>query len=213
LTAAGLDAHGEPIALGTHVAWSATRGTIDGAGRYHAGRRDAIVSAVAGGARQTVTIRVGRRSLPAGLFDDAAANWRFAAVPANGPGSLDVPPACRCLVLHYDFTGNERAAYAAQTIALPARAIGIALDVNGDGKGAALRATLIDRDGRMLRLTFARTIDWSGWRRLREQIPDDLTPPVRLVSLYAVGTLGDTPVHAAGTLTFRRASLLIAGTP
>ncbi len=115
--------------------------------------------------------------------------------------------------LRYDFTGTERAAYAAQDLAVPEGTVGFGLDVLGDSSGAGLRATLLDRDSRMLRITLAQRVDWTGWRHIDARIPADMIPPLRLVSLYAVGTLGDAPLRASGTLAFRDASYLIAGTP
>jgi len=212
LSAIGLDADIVPILVGGRVRWSASSGAIDAAGRFHAGAHDSIVTASAGGATEQVVVLVGRRLARARFFDGAL-RWNFVTVPANGPGGLALDETCRCMRLRYDFTTAERAAYAAGEIALPKRAVGFGFDVFGDGAGAALRVTLIDRDGRMQRVTLARRVDWSGWRRIEAPIPDDLTPPIRLVSLYAVGTLGDAPVHASGALAFRDASLVIAGTP
>lgn len=211
-SAAGL-AHLLPITLGNRVRWSASTGTIDASGHFRAGEHDAIVTASAAGASEHVVVRVGRRSVATHLFDDVTARWRFVTVPGNGPGGLTADQTCRCLRLRYDFTRTERAAYAAQNVVLPERAVGFSFDVLGDDAGAALRATVIDRDGRIMRLTLAQRVDWSGWRRVVARIPDDLVPPLRLVSLYAVGTLGDAPLHASGAVAFRDASLLIAGTP
>jgi exopolysaccharide biosynthesis protein len=203
-----------PVTLGDRVRWSASTGTIDASGNFRAGAHDAIVTASAGGVTASVGVRVGRHPVEVPLFAGAAAErWRFVTIPAAGPGALTPEPDCRCLRLRYDFTATERAAYAAQDVALPEAAVGFAFDVFGDARGAGLRATLVDRDGRTFRVTLARRVDWSGWRRIDARIPAEAIPPVRLVSIYAVGTLGDAPVHAAGALAFRDASLLIAGTP
>jgi hypothetical protein len=44
-------------------------------------------------------------------------------------------------------------------------------------------------------------------------LPDDVSPPVRLVSLYVVDSLANAPTHAAGSLAFRHPSLVLAGNP
>jgi hypothetical protein len=49
-------------------------------------------------------------------------------------------------------------------------------------------------------VTFARTIDFSGTRRLTVKIPVSLAPPIALRNVYAVGTLASPPVTVAGTL-------------
>jgi hypothetical protein len=76
-----------------------------------------------------------------------------------------------------------------------------------------LRAAFVNRFGERRALTLAKTIDWNGWRRLEIVLPPDLNPPVKLVSLYAVGSLGGAPVRAVGSLGFRNAAVTLAGTP
>jgi hypothetical protein len=209
----GADQHGQPVALGARVAWSASGGTIDG-GTFHAGSHDATVTARAGGAIARLLVRVGRHTEPVALFaPPSGGRLRFVTIPPNGPGSLVAEAPCACVRLSYDFTAAERAAYAAAESVLPEAAVGFGLDVQGDANGEALRATLVDRDGRLARVTLAQTVTWTGWQPVRVGIPPELLPPVKLVSLYALGTLGDAPLHVRGSLAFRAATLLIAGTP
>jgi len=188
LRALGYDAGGTPVELGGAVAWSADGGSFTSAGLYRASDRDAVVSARAGGASASLKIRVGRHE---------------AALP-----SFDPQPA-----LAFDFTDGTRFAYANGRYPLPGEPLSFSLDVDGDGSGVGVRAAFVNRFGERRALTLVKRVDWNGWQRRTVVLPPDLNPPIVLVSLYAVDGLSGAPTHAAGTLSFRRASVLLAGSP
>ena len=207
LIAQAFDAHDRPVAMDGVVRWSAKDGAIDQHGRLVAGDRDAVVTASAGGATATVTIPVGRRTVPVALFDDKHhAAWRLVTTPANGPGSVSVDGDK--LALAYDFTSGERAAYALQEIPL-GEPLALSCAVDGDANGEALRATFVDRFGDREIVTFARTIDFTGTRRLNVKVPVSLAPPIALRNLYVVGSPSVTP--AAGTVTLRDCNVTLPG--
>jgi hypothetical protein len=209
LTVAAFDARDRPVAVDGVVRWSAKDAAIDARGRLAAGDRDALVTANAGGASTTVTIPVGRHTVPLALFDDNhRASWKLVTTPANGPGALAVEG--NRLRLDYDFTAGERAAYAVNEIAL-GEPLALACDVDGDAHGEALRATLADRYGDRQTVTFARAIDFGGTRRLTVKVPTSLAPPIALRNVYAVGTLANPPVTAAGTLVVHDCAATVAG--
>ena len=189
--------------------WSAKDAAIDARGRLAAGDRDAVVTANAGGASTTLTIPVGRHTVPLALFDDAhRASWKLATTPANGPGAVTVDGGR--LRLDFDFTSGERAAYAVAETPL-GDALALACDVDGDANGEALRATLADRYGDRQSVTFARGIDFSGTRRLTAKIPASLAPPLALRNVYAVGTLANPPVTTAGSLGVHDCTATVPG--
>ena len=209
LTVAAFDARDRAVAVDGIVRWSAKGAAIDARGRLAAGERDAIVTASAGGASTTVTIPVGRHTVPLALFDDAhRASWKLSTTPPNGPGALTVDGDR--LRIDYDFTSGERAAYATNEIAL-GELVALACDVDGDARGEALRATLADRYGDRQTVTFARGIDFSGTRRLTVKIPASLAPPISLRNVYAVGTLVNPPVTVAGTLAVHDCAATVPG--
>jgi hypothetical protein len=117
------------------------------------------------------------------------------------------------MTLHYDFTSGERAAYANADTVLPGEPQSFTVDVLGDRSGVGIRAAFVNVLGERRALTLVRAVDWIGWRSLTVVLPDDLNPPVHLVSLYAVDSLANAPAHAAGSLVFRNASVVVAGTP
>ncbi len=213
LRATGFDERGRVVALGDAVRWSARRGTFVAPGVYRAGGRDALIVAGVPGARATYTLRVGthRQALP--LFDaEHGTLWHGAAAPQGLPEALALSPGA-ALTLPYDFSGSERAAYAEADIALPGEPLSFALEVEGDGSGVGVRAAFVNRFGERRALTIAKSVDWSGWQARTIVLPPDLNPPVHLIALYAVDSLANAATHARGSLSFRNASVVVAGTP
>ncbi len=184
-TASAFDARGRPVELGDALRWSADRGAFSKPGTYRAVRRDARIVARAPGAQAEF-------DLPVGRHDEA------------------LPFIERSLA--YDFSGGERAAYADADILLPGVPQTFGVEIFGDRSGVGVRAAFVNRFGERRALTLAKSVDWSGWEARAIRLPDDLNPPVRLVALYAVDSLA-TATHAAGTLAFRNATVIVAGTP
>jgi hypothetical protein len=209
----GFASDGTPLELGDAIRWGVDAGTIAADGSYRADSGDATVVAEAGGTSARVRVRVGRHAQALAFFGaPAAAGWHFEALPHGASGALASLVAGE-LDLSYDFSGNERAAYAEGDFALPGEPVAFALDVRGDGSTIGLRAAFVNRFGERRALTLAKAVDWSGWKRLTLALPPDLNPPVKLIALYAVPTLGGPSTHAAGTLAFRNPAALLPGAP
>jgi exopolysaccharide biosynthesis protein len=209
LTAEAFDARDRPVATGGLVRWSAHDASIDAHGRLVAADRDALVTASAGGANASVTIPVGRHAAALNLFDAAhRAGWKFVTAPANGPGAITVDGDR--LRIDYDFTAGERAAYAVNEIALGAP-LALSCAIDGDGRGAALRATFVDRYGDRQTATFVRNVDFVTTRRITVAVPHALAPPVAVRNFYVVGTLANPPVASAGTIVVHDCTASIAG--
>ena len=189
LTVTGADERGAPIALGdAPVRWTIGARSASGPRAvYDTASGDVAVTATLGTARAATLIRVGNHTV---------------AVPAYP----ETP-------LVYDFTGDARAAYANLNLALPDEPVRLSLDVFGDRNGVPLRASFVNRYGEKAALTLAKSVDWTGWRRITIALPSDLNPPVRLTSVYVVRSLGGPPVSAAGTLRFRALTVVIPGSP
>jgi hypothetical protein len=212
--ATGYDERGRVVALGDAVRWTADHGTFSGGGRYRAANRDARIVAVAPGARATFDLSVGHREVPLPYFDAVhGASWQFASAPAGSPGAVTVRANSASLELAYDFSSGERAAYANAGFALPGAPRSFAVEILGNGNGVGVRAAFVNKFGERRALTLAKSVDWSGWQARRVTLPDDLNPPVRLVSLYVVDSLANAATRAEGSLAFRNASATVEGTP
>jgi hypothetical protein len=187
LTVTGADERGAPVALGdAPVHWTLGPRSVSGTRVvYDTQGGDVMVTATLGSASATTPVRVGNHTL---------------AVPALG----ETP-------LAYDFTGTARAAYANAVIPLPDEPVRLSIDVYGDGNGVPLRASFSNRYGEKQALTLAKSVDWTGWRRVTIALPPALNPPVRLTSIYVVRSLGGPPVLAAGALRFRALAVVVPG--
>jgi hypothetical protein len=209
LTAEAFDARDRPVAIDGLVRWSAKDATVDPRGRLVASDHDAIVTASAGGASATATIPVGRHAVSLNLFDGAhQPGWKFVTTPANGAGALGFDGDR--LRIDYDFTSGERAAYAVDEIPL-GEPLALSCAIDGDGRGAALRATFVDRYGDRAVATFARSVDFTGTRRLTVAIPRSLAPPIAVRNFYVVGTLANPPLATAGAIGVHDCIASVAG--
>ena len=215
LRVTGFDARGRVVTIGPNLHVRGSRGDVDASQPYQLGDRDERLEAYVGGARTTLELRVGRHSEPLRLFDPASATaWSFASAPAGSARAIDFANAPPEMRLPYDFTRDERAAYArAPGFALPGEPLAFAIEIAGDASGVGIRATFVNGLGETRALTLAKAVDWNGWQRRAIVLPDDLSPPVRLTSLYIVTALGAQPVHTAGTIAFRNPIVTIAGRP
>jgi hypothetical protein len=212
LEAAGFDARGRVVQLGDGVRWSADRGSFSAPGRYRAGAGDAQIVAQAAGMRASITLRVGRHEESLPWFDPIAeTQWHFASAPAGAPGNLSFAAGDE-LDLSYDLSGGERAAFAATSLALPGEPHSFSVEVRGDGSAVELRVAFLNRFGERRALTLAQRVDWTGWQTRTVALPADLTPPLRLVALYALKPPA-APAGGGGSLGFRDATAVVAGTP
>ena len=215
VAATGFDDRGRVVALGREVRFTTDRGSIAADGTYRTTARDATIAARFGGLRSSIVVRVGRHVVALPIFDRAhAAAWRYASAPANAARALTRADDPAELGLPFDFTHDERASYAmAGGIALPGEPLAFSVDIASDVRGIGVRASFVNRLGETRALTLAKSVDWNGFATRTIALPDDLNPPVRLVALYAVDSLGTGPTRAAGTLRFRHATALVAGNP
>jgi len=177
---------------------------VDGYFRVRLARPgQAVISLQVQGKTVMLPIAAGTIAAAVTGFENARV-WAFHRYPVDGvTGAVStVPGRTRSgLQLSYAFgPGATRAAYAVSGMALPGRPIALGLWVDGDGKGAWLRAEIADRDGARRILDLARQVDWTGWRYLEAAIPSDLEPPIRLERIYAVETTRDK--QYSGSLRF-----------
>ena len=208
LAARAYDARGFELALPPKLDWRAGGGRIDAAGNFVATDRDGTVALTIGTSRAETRVSVGDHLTPE---LPVAENAIFRTVPANGPGSLDTNRPCvRCVSLAYDFTSGERAAYVQTDLRLPDDALGLTLDVLGDGQGETLRVALVNAINERVAIT-AGKIDFTGWRQMHVAFPKSLAQPARLRDIYVIDALAGEPVRAAGSIAIRDVRARVAG--
>ncbi len=96
--------------------------------------------------------------------------------------------------LSYDFTNIDSSkatyiVYNGKGLPLTEKPDKIGLWVYGDnGNSHWLRGKLIDSSGESYNITFARNVDWKGWKFVEASIPDNAVAPLNLERLYLVET-------------------------
>lgn len=208
LQARAFDAKGYPIALPGTLPWRASSGHITQNGDFTAGKADANVTVRLGTALAAETVTVGEHDLDLPLARYA----QFATAPRGGPGSVVKDAPCAgCMTLNYDFTANERAAYANASIPLPQRVLALTADVFGDGNGETLRLAVNNAINERFLYTVAK-VEWKGWRRVEFRFSPALPQPITFKSLYVIDKVGPGPaVQAQGAVALRNVRIVLAG--
>ena len=208
LQARAFDGHGYPIALPQDLHWTASSGRIDRSGFFVAGAHDASVDVSLGATHVSQTVTVGEHTIALPLARYA----QFATAPRSNAGGIDKERPCSaCLTLHYDFTSDERAAYANASIPLPERVLAISADVLGDGNGETLRLAVNNAINERFLYTVAR-VDWQGWRHVEFRFPAALPQPITFKSMYVINRVGPAaPVQSAGSIALRDVRVILAG--
>lgn len=145
------------------------------------------------GLKTHVAIMTGLDSVVIHDFEKPTANFR--SFPIDVPGHYFEHPQEGYQgaggYLAYDFSQTEvtRAAYMdfIDPKNLPINTTGIGMWVKGDeGNGHWLRGHVIDANGKVETLTFARNVNWKGWRYVSAELPSGLVAPIKLQRVYLV---------------------------
>ncbi|GAC1498535.1 MAG: hypothetical protein NVS1B14_01600 [Vulcanimicrobiaceae bacterium] len=207
LFAQAYDTHGFAIALPPRLPWRAQTGTIRDDGTFVAGERDSVVSVRLGDAVASQRITVGQHDAEFQM----GGSWRFTSTPPNNPGAVTFGvPCANCISLDYDFTGAERGATMLGDRPLPTGALGLRLEINGDGNGEILRISLLNAINERVYLSVG-PITWRGWQTREVLFPESLATPARLRSLYVLNALKTRPVRSAGSVAIRNVRVILAG--
>ncbi|WUL71975.1 phosphodiester glycosidase family protein [Amycolatopsis sp. NBC_00345] len=138
---------------------------------------------------------------------DGPEGWSASVYPAVVGAALSAAPGHdggQGLALDYRLTGTNatRAAYvtAAAPLPVPAGTQKIGVWVNGDGKGAWLRAELHDAANVASIVDLSLSVDWTGWRYITATVPAGLPAGQALTRFYAVENVPDQ--QYSGRLVF-----------
>jgi hypothetical protein len=182
-----------PPALGTVAAGTFQAGTAAGAG---------VATARLAGASADVHLTIGgplARLVPA--FEEQASFRAYPQTVTGGVTVVDTPnrdnrQSLR-LQFHLDGAGS-RAAYVETDLPLAGTPTGMSLWVYGDADGAWLRGAYTDAKGARGTVTFARHVDWRGWKQLTAALPQPVAYPIHWTYVYVVET--DPAASPAGEL-------------
>jgi len=146
---------------------------------------------------------------------DGPAGWSASVYPSVVGAALsdaDGRDGGKGLALDYRLTGTNatRAAYVTATtpIPVPVGTQKIGVWVDGDGKGAWLRAELRDAAGVASIVDLSLSVDWTGWRYAEATVPAGLGVGQRLTRFYAVENVPEQQYE--GRLVFDDLSFSVA---
>jgi hypothetical protein len=155
------------------------------------------ITATAAGLTTHLAASVGTVSQVAAPLDGPA-GWSATVFPAVVGAALSAAPGRdggQGLALDYRLTGTTatRAAYVTPSASppVPAGTQKIGLWVNGDGRGAWLRAELRDAANVASIVDLSLSVDWTGWRYVAAAVPAGLPGGQRLARFYAVENVPD----------------------
>jgi len=159
-------------------------------------------------------------------FEGFEGAFNFAGVPADLKGQVSkvkypqerVYRGQEGFKLSYQFKeqdpGDAQIAYGrfAEDLPLPGQPLGIGAWVYGDHSSHWLRAEIVDAKGKVSWITLADQINWSGWKWVEGDFPNDLSYPLAMRSFYVV----DLPEGRAsrprtGTIYIDEAALIQPG--
>jgi len=207
LRAVARDADGARIALPEQLPWRAVGASIAPTGLLHAGASDAEVRLEIGGISATKRVRIGTHDIRLHL----ASIVRFLSVPASEAGGVTPTDGGQAVDLAYDFSGEERAAFALLEQPLPPQTTALTFDVRSTGQGGFLRVAMRDARNDDILLT-AERLDRPGLRSLRVVIPSTALPPLRLTGIYIVRALGPGRANrSAGSIELSNLRARVAG--
>ena len=199
LRVSGQDPSGRLVTLPQDaVAWQVAPpalGVLQAPGTFVAGTATGtgLLTARLAGASMEVRVAVGgprSRLVPA--FEEQASFRGYPPQTVTGDVTLVQTPSHENrqsvrLAFHLDGHGS-RAAYVETDLPLPGEPTGISVWVYGDGDGAWLRGAYTDAKGDRGTVTFARHVDWQGWKQLTAQLPSGAAYPIRWTYVYVVET-------------------------
>jgi len=181
--------------------------------------KDGVYTAGSVGGNTTLIATLGNKSveIPIAIGSDKVSigdldkyPHKFSSHPSTVTGSIaldnDAKVGENSLKLKYDFTASDgtRAAYIEfdkGSIQLPSGSLKIGLWTYAfEGTTGWIRGNIKDANGTRHTIDFRNNIDWTGWKYLEANIPQNLPRPIELERIYVVET--NSTVKNKGTLLF-----------
>ena len=167
LAARAYDGHGYVLALPPLLRWSATAGSIDPWGHFHAGSHDANIAVHIGETVASARVTVGSHDVALPFAERA----RFVTARRGGQGAVAKNAGCRSCV-GLTFCIGDRRARRLRTIRalLACDTIGLAFDLQDDGSAARVRVgCAINEDVSSMQ----HRLGGPGWRSVSVRFPND----------------------------------------
>lgn len=148
-----------------------------------------------GDATKNVKMKVGYKGITIQSFESSE-DLTFSTYPLNSNGKIEIldekiKERNYALKLSYDFTNMTDQSIAfvnlgkdEEGILLKGNPLAIGMWVYGDNSNHWLRTRVQDATGRTYKIDFAEEVNWSGWKFVTAELPQDIAYPVRVKNLY-----------------------------
>ncbi len=179
-------------------------------GVYTAGSKSGATKLEAKFRNYTTNISIAVGSNTSIINDFESLNVDFISYPKEVKGSISLDSNAKegrsALKLRYDFTGSDstRAAYIKfdddeTIISNPANSVGVWAYVDTPATHL-IRGRVKDADGVDHVIDFRKNADWTGWKHITADLPNNMTYPIELERLYVVET--DSTQKTKGEIVF-----------
>ena len=173
--------------------WSVTPniGTINSKGEFTAGAANGTgtITVSHGNVSAKINVIVGTpdpillEGFESGIGNYKASGARYTNVSIEASNSIS-KTGKQSVKLNYDFTGQSgtSGAYidAVKPLAIKGHPKKIGMWVYGDGQGHWLRMQVKDGNGNAAQLDFTKNLDWTGWKYIEANVPQNLTTPLSI---------------------------------
>lgn len=213
LSIMGVDKNGYSAAIDAKdVIWDdeGGLGTFTGAA-YTAGSNQGrtTLTALLGNRKASIPVAIGESKVSLGALE--AYNFKFTGYPTETvPGQVFLDTNTMVgqysVGLEYDFTQTEstRAAYvefASGNVVLPKQSSKLGVWTYADETSPVwIRGNVKDAEGTRHTIDFKNGIDWTGWKYLEANLPQNISTPIELERIYVVETNANN--KTAGKLLF-----------
>lgn len=166
-------------------------GSMNGNTFTASGNGTGYITCICGTAVCHIAVSVGGTMKTVESFESSPA-VTFTSYPETITGSAsfsnDASDGSRSLALSYNFAASDetQAAYAKfnSPIVFNGTPDTITMSIKGNGSDQWVRGRITDAAGNTYTIDFTKTLNWSGWKDVTATVPDEVSYPIKLETIY-----------------------------
>lgn len=207
-TFSGMDSEGYSSSITQGVTYTVSDpslGEMNGNTFTASGNGTGYITCISGTAVCHIAVSVGGTMKTVESFEGSPA-VTFTSYPNTITGSAsmssDASDGSKSLALSYNFAASDetQAAYAKlnSPIVFNGTPDTITMSIKGNGTDQWVRGKITDAAGNSYTIDFTKTLNWSGWKDVTATIPDEVSYPIKLETIY-VAALSNTNTATQST--------------
>ena len=207
-TFSGMDSEGYSSSITQGVTYTVSDpslGEMNGNTFTARGNGTGYITCISGTAVCHIAVSVGGTMKTVESFEGSPA-VTFTSYPNTITGSAsmssDASDGSKSLALSYNFAASDetQAAYAKlnSPIVFNGTPDTITMSIKGNGTDQWVRGKITDAAGNSYTIDFTKTLNWSGWKDVTATIPDEVSYPIKLETIY-VAALSNTNTATQST--------------